>query len=394
MAKNTQFFLPLSKVTEAADGTVYVESVATAEVLDVQGEVVLHEAAKAAFQEWTDYFSQVTGGKSLGNIREMHQPWAAGKAVAWWSDDDAKTTHLALKVVDPDACQKVREGVYTGLSIQGGDVERSTITLDGKRVPAVTHVRLNEVSLVDKPACPAATFQVVKRAAPEDATMPEDVTKGAAEAAAQAGDAMKAMLATLAAACGIEGDPDTLALQDVLDAVKAMRYGKAGLEAAAAMGKADGVQPEPEADPAPEPEGEPDQPDGQVPAEDSPAPEPVAEDLTLADVLAELRKVGETVQGLVGTLAKVEQGGLSKSAATDQSEVLKAVQDLASMVRDLPAPPPGRPVGKNLDAGSGKAGNDPETLRKAVEALEAAGVIPMQMQQAVRLNLAAQHVGG
>jgi hypothetical protein len=183
MKEKVEVFLPFAKVEENEDGTVYVEGVATAEVLDSQGEVVLHDAAKAAFAEWTQWAKDATGGLSMGNIREMHERKAAGKAVAVEVDDEARQTRLGALVVDPVACSKVRERVYAGFSIGGDQVKRSMVTVDGKAVPAVTHLRLTEVSLVDKPACPVAVFSLVKRDdAPEQADPdPDVVEKGAAE---------------------------------------------------------------------------------------------------------------------------------------------------------------------------------------------------------------------
>lgn len=176
-------FAPFSKVEDQADGTVYCEGIATAEVVDSHGEVVRHDASVKAFQEWTSAMSKATDGMSMGNIREMHQPVAAGKAVLWRQDDTTKANIIGVVVVDPDACAKVRSRVYTGFSIGGDQVEYGTVKIGQTTVPSIEAYRLSEVSLVDRPACPAALFSLVKRddtepspqsAAPEDSPA-EDV---------------------------------------------------------------------------------------------------------------------------------------------------------------------------------------------------------------------------
>jgi len=168
---DTRFFIPFTKVEENSDGSVYVEGVATAEVLDFHGEVVSYEASKAAFKEWSDWAEKATDGASIGNIREMHQPVVAGRAVKWWADDTTRSIHLGATIEDPTAAKLCRSRAYTGYSIGGGDVKREMQPWEGKSVPWITAYRLSENSIVDKPACPTATFTLVKRATKEIAAM-------------------------------------------------------------------------------------------------------------------------------------------------------------------------------------------------------------------------------
>ena len=158
-------YIPITKVEEQSDGSVIVEGFATVEELDSQGEVVLYEASKAAFAEWADVFSKMTDGESLGNIREMHDPKAAGKAIAYSFDDEKKGVILRSKIIDPTAAAKCKERVYTGYSIAalGKDVHRSMIDWNGTQVPAIDKYLLSETSLVDRGACPSAVFSLVKR---------------------------------------------------------------------------------------------------------------------------------------------------------------------------------------------------------------------------------------
>ena len=94
-------FIPIVKIDEE---TRQVIGRATVEEIDSQGEVVTFEGSKKAFETWTDAFEKATGGASKGNIREMHQSWAAGKVVAWDAEEDDKAIGLdldkALKLID------------------------------------------------------------------------------------------------------------------------------------------------------------------------------------------------------------------------------------------------------------------------------------------------------
>jgi len=168
---DVKFFLPFSKVEEKGDGSVYVESIATAEVKDHHGEIVLHEGSVAAFKEWTEWADKATGGESIGNIREMHETIGAGKAVKWTVDEAAKSNSLGLLVIDSEAAKKTKARVYAGLSIGGDQVKREIREINGEKIPVITSYRLTEVSLVDKPACPVATFTMVKRLDTKESVM-------------------------------------------------------------------------------------------------------------------------------------------------------------------------------------------------------------------------------
>jgi len=156
-------FLPFAKVEEI-DGAVYVSSRATREELDKQKEIVGIEASVKAFTESAEWFERVTGGKSKGNVREMHRASAAGKMLAWYHDAEDDAIDVDLKVVDADAGKKCREAVYVGVSIGGIPKAWETVEVDGKKVRKITEYDLVEISLVDRPACPSAVFSVVKRA--------------------------------------------------------------------------------------------------------------------------------------------------------------------------------------------------------------------------------------
>lgn len=178
MLNPLKLFIPFTKREDSPDGSVLVEGIATAEEIDKQGEAVSYEGSKAAFTEWSEGFARVTNGASLGNIREMHGPVAAGKAIGWTADDTRKAIVLRARISDTAAAQKVRDSVYTGYSIgaPGHTVKREIVKNGDTEFPMVMAYTLSEVSIVDNPACPSASFSVVKRAVPDPVPDPDPAT--------------------------------------------------------------------------------------------------------------------------------------------------------------------------------------------------------------------------
>ena len=150
-------FLPLAKVD--LDRRL-VTGVATAETPDRSGEIFDYASSKPYFEKWSAEAEAASGGKSLGAVRAMHGSVAAGKLTDIAFDDDAKRVTVCAKIVDDDEWRKVQEGVYTGFSQGGRYVKRWTDPADGglTRYTAEPH----EISLVDLPCVPDATFDVVK----------------------------------------------------------------------------------------------------------------------------------------------------------------------------------------------------------------------------------------
>ena len=149
-------FLPLAKVD--LDRRL-VTGVATAETPDRSGEIFDYASSKPYFEKWSSEAEAASGGKSLGAVRAMHGPVAAGKLTDIGFDDDAKRITVCAKIVDDDEWRKVQEGVYTGFSQGGRYVKRWADPDSGlTRYTAEPH----EISLVDLPCVPDATFDVVK----------------------------------------------------------------------------------------------------------------------------------------------------------------------------------------------------------------------------------------
>ena len=149
-------FLPLAKVD--LDRRL-VTGVATAETPDRSGEIFDYASSKPYFEKWSAEAAAASGGKSLGAVRAMHTPIAAGKLTDLAFDDNAKRITVVAKIVDDDEWRKVQEGVYTGFSQGGRYVKRWADPNSGlTRYTAEPH----EISLVDLPCVPDATFDVVK----------------------------------------------------------------------------------------------------------------------------------------------------------------------------------------------------------------------------------------
>ncbi|MGH6830206.1 MAG: hypothetical protein ACREDG_03525, partial [Methylocella sp.] len=150
-----RMFIPITKV-DAARRLVY--GLATAETEDRAGEICDYASTKPLYEKWSEEIAKSTRGKSFGNLRAMHGPVAAGKVTAITFNDAGKQIEICAKVVDETEWAKVVEGVYTGFS-QGGAYEKRWTDAEGfTRYTAAP----NEISLVDLPCLPQATFEMIK----------------------------------------------------------------------------------------------------------------------------------------------------------------------------------------------------------------------------------------
>jgi hypothetical protein len=152
-----RLFLPITKVDQAKR---LVYGIAANESPDAADEVFDYTRSKPHFEAWSEEIEKTTDGKSKGNLREQHGPIAAGKLTSIHFDDRNKAIEVAAKVVDDSTWRKVQEGVLTGFSIGGKygarwkDPENPALY----RYEAIPY----EVSVVDVPANPSATFEMVK----------------------------------------------------------------------------------------------------------------------------------------------------------------------------------------------------------------------------------------
>lgn len=149
-----KIFAQLAKIDETRRE---VWGIATAEVVDKEGEIFDYETSKPYFKSWSDEIAKATDGKSLGNVREMHAPSAVGKLVALDFDDELKQIRVGARIVDELAWEKCTLGVYTGFSI-GGSYVKAWKDGDFTRFTA----NPVEISVVDNPCVPGAHFTAVK----------------------------------------------------------------------------------------------------------------------------------------------------------------------------------------------------------------------------------------
>lgn len=190
-----KMFVPITKV-DAAKRLVY--GIVIDEAPDMVGEVFDYATSKPYFEGWSKNFEKITDGKSVGNLRSMHANIAAGKLTSITFNDEAKAIETVAKVVDDAEWKKVEEGVYTGFSMGGSYIKKWDCTVHkGKKRYTAEPI---EVSLVDLPCVPTATFSMVKAdgsselrkfktvLAPVDNAV---VAKRATELAAAAGDPQK-----------------------------------------------------------------------------------------------------------------------------------------------------------------------------------------------------------
>ena len=146
---NVRISMPLTKVD--AERRI-VSGFATLDNLDRQNDIVTPEASLEAFS------------KFRGNIREMHQPKAVGKMVAFkedkYFDPEEKKFYQGIYVSAyvskgaQDAWEKVLDGTYTGFSI-GGKMNKWDDAYDEKMDASIRIIKdytLVELSLVDSPA--------------------------------------------------------------------------------------------------------------------------------------------------------------------------------------------------------------------------------------------------
>ncbi len=149
-----RLFIPITKIDEEKRE---VHGTLTHEIVDRDNEILDYDSSKPYFEKWSNYFSEATGGKSVGNLRAMHKNISAGKLTSISFDDINKKIDIVAKVVDDAEWAKCLEGVYTGFSAAGRTI-KSWKDGSSRRYTADPY----EASLADLPAVPTATFSHVK----------------------------------------------------------------------------------------------------------------------------------------------------------------------------------------------------------------------------------------
>lgn len=154
-------FARLTKIDEAKR---LVYGRATQEIPDRAGEIFDYASSKPNFETWSKSQMTASMNKSAGNVRAMHKDVGAGiltpeNGIIY--HDDERAIDVCAHIVDDAEWAKVQKGVYTGFSIGGRymkkwedpDLKKTRYTADP-----------SEISLVDRPAVPTATFFEVTKA--------------------------------------------------------------------------------------------------------------------------------------------------------------------------------------------------------------------------------------
>jgi hypothetical protein len=161
----------ITKVEALDDGTIRVVGIASSGAVDDADEQVAPEAMKAALPAYMRF----------GALREMHGLQAAGATLSAEVGDDG-VTRIEAHVVDPLAVKKVQLGVYKGFSIGGRVLAR-----DPADRKIITKLKLNEISLVDRPCNPEAIIDMWKAQHADPAPTNAEVIAKAIELAGAAG---------------------------------------------------------------------------------------------------------------------------------------------------------------------------------------------------------------
>jgi len=141
------------------DGYLRVKGIATDETLDLDEQICDSEWLKSAMPAWME----------IGNIREMHQSKAIGKAMEM--EQVGTGFVVSAKIVDESAAKMVEEDIYTGFSIgiKGARIVKDANAPGGRIVGG----KIVELSLVDRPANPSAVIEIAK-------SVDGDLVKGSA----------------------------------------------------------------------------------------------------------------------------------------------------------------------------------------------------------------------
>lgn len=151
------FTFPFQKINKEQR---IVTGIATADNLDLEGDVVNFDASVEAFSNW------------IGNIREMHSPIAVGKMVDWkpvpvmhnGREYQGIEVSVYISKGAESTWQKILDGTLRGFSIGGNITKAENRYLEDikKSVREIIRYSLGELSVVDNPCNPAGMFAMIK----------------------------------------------------------------------------------------------------------------------------------------------------------------------------------------------------------------------------------------
>lgn len=134
--------------TKTEDGDLIVYGKATGPDLDLDEQICDPNWLREAMPEWMKF----------GNVREMHQPIAAGVGLELNAEGD--DWMLKSRVIDENTAKKVEAGALKGYSvgIKNAKVINDSVAKGGRIVGGT----IVEVSLVDRPCNPTAIAGIAK----------------------------------------------------------------------------------------------------------------------------------------------------------------------------------------------------------------------------------------
>lgn len=128
------------------------------ETPDESGEIFDYATSKPEVKKWMEAARKRSGGKSLGNVREMHSLKAAGKLTWVEFDDEGRKIRVRGVVTNAETRLAIAEGVLTGLSIGGKYLKTWPDPENPSRIRYTAG--LSEVSFVDSPCVEDATLEL------------------------------------------------------------------------------------------------------------------------------------------------------------------------------------------------------------------------------------------
>ena len=156
--------IAFARLTKVDEEKRLVYGRAAQQVPDRVNEEMDYDGSKPHFAKWSASQMEASLGKSAGNVRGMHGKIAAGILVPEGGihfNDAEKAVDICSHVTDDQEWKKVLTGTYTGFSIGGRYVSKSAP--DSKGVTRYI-ADPSEISLVDRPAIPTATFFEIQKA--------------------------------------------------------------------------------------------------------------------------------------------------------------------------------------------------------------------------------------
>lgn len=159
---------PIMKFEDQPDGSLLVTGRMVTEDLDRQNEITDYEGAKRAAEKWS------------GNIREMHQLKAVGRAIDVMPNDAEKAIYIRGRISAgaSDTIIKIKDGTLRDFSIGGSVNPNGRVAVKvgaefaatynvptekiGKSVTVLKDWDMAELSVVDSGANPNARIEIVK----------------------------------------------------------------------------------------------------------------------------------------------------------------------------------------------------------------------------------------